>query len=48
LVGSAPYFLNLPEGVSIGRDGPSTGLIFTADAAERFGIDSSARGVHEL
>lgn len=48
MVGVAPYFLNLPEGVSIGRDGPSTGLIFTAEAAVRFGIDRTAKGVHEL
>ena len=34
LVGAAPYVLNLPEGVSIHRDGPSTGLSFTPEAAK--------------
>lgn len=32
LVGMAPYFLNLPDGVSIVRDGSSTGLSFTPEA----------------
>jgi len=47
-VGAAPYFLNLPEGVSIARDGPSTGLIFTAEAAQEFGIDAAAPGVYSV
>lgn len=37
-VGSAPYVLNLPEGVSIVRNGKSTGLSFTKEAADKFGI----------
>jgi hypothetical protein len=36
LVGAAPYYLNLPEGVSIVRDGSSTGLGFSAKAAKEF------------
>jgi hypothetical protein len=46
MVGAAPYYLNLPEGVRIGRDGTSTGLIFTPEAAEQYGIDITAAGVH--
>jgi hypothetical protein len=48
LVGAAPYYLNLPEGVSIGREGSSTGLIFTAEAAEQFSIDATSPGVFNL
>lgn len=33
MVGSEPYFLNLPEGVSIHRDGKKTGFSFTKEAA---------------
>ena len=36
LVGAAPYVLNLPEGVSIVRDGKSTGFSFTPDAYAKF------------
>ena len=39
LVGAAPYYLNLPEGVSIVRDGSSTGLSFSQQAAEEYGIE---------
>jgi hypothetical protein len=39
LVGAAPYYLNLPEGVSIIRDGKSTGFSFTKEAADQFGIE---------
>jgi hypothetical protein len=42
LVAAAPFYLNLPEGVSIVRDGPSTGFSFTKEAAERFGIKEAA------
>lgn len=39
LVGSAPYTLNLPNGVSIMREeNGSTGLSFTKEAAEYFNI----------
>jgi hypothetical protein len=36
LVGAAPYYLNLPEGVSIVRDGSSTGFSFTKEAAQEY------------
>jgi hypothetical protein len=36
LVGAAPYYLNLPQGVSIVRDGTSTGLVFNPNAAKEF------------
>lgn len=36
LVGAAPYYLNLPEGVSIVRDGTSTGLSFSQSAAKEY------------
>jgi hypothetical protein len=36
LVGSAPFTLNLPEGVDIVRVGKSTGISFTKEAAEQF------------
>lgn len=39
LVGAAPYYLNLPEGVSIVRDGSSTGLSFSQQASEEYGIE---------
>ena len=38
LVGAAPYYLNLPEGVSIVRTGSSTGMAFTPERAQEFGI----------
>ena len=38
LVGAAPYYLNLPDGVSIVRDGTSTGLAFTKEKAQEFGV----------
>jgi len=41
LVGSAPYFLNLPEGVRIARDGAATGLAFTPEAARQFGVEAA-------
>lgn len=41
LVGAAPYTLNLPEGVSIQRDGKKTGLSFTKEAAEYWGIEEA-------
>ena len=36
LVGAAPYYLNLPQGVSIVRDGTSTGLGFSKQAAKEY------------
>jgi hypothetical protein len=43
LVAGASYTLNLPEGVSILRDSSgSTGLSFTHEAAEKFGIEEVA------
>lgn len=45
LVGSAPFFLNLPEGISIYRDGKTTGFTFTEEAAKHFKIDPEAKGV---
>lgn len=36
LVGSAPFTLNLPEGVNIFRDGKSTGFTFTKEAAIKY------------
>jgi hypothetical protein len=36
LVAAAPYHLNLPEGVSIVRDGTSTGLSFSQSAAKEY------------
>lgn len=45
-VGSAPYTLNLPQGVSIMRDSKgSTGLSFTEQAAKEFGIERGMPGV---
>jgi hypothetical protein len=35
-VGSAPYTLNLPEGVEIVRDGKTTGLSFSGSAFEQY------------
>jgi hypothetical protein len=37
-VAAVPFTLNLPEGVSIVRDGHKTGLSFTPKAAEKFGV----------
>ena len=42
LVGAAPYRLNLPEGVSIVRDGSSTGLSFTPEAYALYHIEAPA------
>lgn len=39
LVAKVAVNLNLPEGVSIYRDGPKTGFSFTREAAEKLGID---------
>jgi hypothetical protein len=36
LVGAAPYFINLPHGVSIVRDGSSTGLSLSQAAAKEY------------
>ena len=35
-VASAPYYMNLPEGVSIAREGKGTGFAFTKEAAEQW------------
>jgi hypothetical protein len=35
-VASAPYYLHLPEGVSIAREGKGTGFAFTKEAAEKW------------
>lgn len=42
LWGATPFTLRLPEGVSIIREGKKTGLVFTPEAAERFGIEEAA------
>ena len=47
LVGADPYFLDLPPGVSIHRDGKSTGLSFSEEAAKEWGIDANQQGVKE-
>jgi len=39
LVDAAPYYLKLPAGVSIFRDGSSTGFTFTPEAAAIYGIE---------
>jgi hypothetical protein len=39
LVGAAPYYLNLPEGVRIVREGKATGFAFDNDEiAEKYGV----------
>lgn len=45
LVWTEPYFLNLPEGVSIERDGNTTGISFSKEAALEWGIDPNEPGV---
>jgi len=40
LVAAAPFVLNLPEGVSIVRDGHSTGLSFTSEAKKLYFKDA--------
>ena len=42
-----PFVLNLPEGVSIHREGKGTGFSFTPEAAEKYGIELGTPGVVE-